>query len=113
MKKIALALALTIIVSAIVVSLAGCGAKGSSKFIGTWELQSGSLLVFSKEITFKSGGKYVEVNDGFDVEGSYSVKSDTEVEINYLKYNYKFEGDTLTLYYAIGGGGQSATYKKK
>ncbi len=113
MKKIALALALTIIVSAIVISLAGCGAKGSSKFIGTWELQSGSLT-FSKEITFKSGGKYVEVNGaGFDDEGSYSVKSDTEVEINYLKYNYKFDGDTLTLYYAIGSDGLSATYKKK
>ena len=64
----------------------------------------------AQKITCKSGGKYVEVNDaGFDKEGKYSVKSDTEVEIGYLTYNYTIEGDTLKLYSSLG----TATYKKK
>ncbi len=107
MKKIALILAIITIISCVSILLTGCG---GGKLIGTWELESGDTYILGSKITFKSGGKYVEVNDaGFDKEGKYSVKSDTEVEIGYLTYNYKVEGDTLKLYSSLG----TATYKKK
>lgn len=113
MKKIALILAIITIISCVSILLTGCGGGGGGgggKLIGTWELESGDTYILGSKITFKSGGKYVEVNDaGFDKEGKYSVKSDTEVEIGYYTYNYKVEGDTLKLYSSLS----TATYKKK
>lgn len=113
MKKLALALALLVIASTLCLALTGCGGGGSNKLVGTWELEKSNTYSFkSQTITFKSNGKYIYTNEnGFEEECDYEVEGENKVRIKYIPYDFKLEGDTLTLY-GMAGTGQ-AVYKKK
>ena len=117
MKKFKTFLALVIIVSVVALLLTACGGKNNDKIIGTWERESNHPSdVFDDIITFKSDGTYVAI-DGKGVEktGVYKVRSSKELQLtqlNTVSYEYKIEGDTLTIYTRLSGESMS-TYKKK
>ena len=117
MKKFKTFLALVIIVSVVALLWTACGDKNNDKIIGIWERESKHPSdVFDDIITFKSDGTYVAI-DGKGVEktGVYKVRSSKELQLtqlNTVSYEYKIEGDTLTIYTRLSGESMS-TYKKK
>ena len=117
MKKFKTFLALVILVSVVALLLTACGGKNNDNIIGTWERESKHISdVFDDVITFKSDGTYVSIDGkGVETTGVYKVRGSKELQLtqlNTVSYEYKIEGDTLTIYTRLSGESMS-TYKKK
>lgn len=112
MKKLTLALAFIIVLSSISMLMTSCGGK-NKQIIGTWECISDESLDV-KTITFTRNGEMIGIDsNGFENREKYKIIDDDEIQLgsdSYKRtYNYKIEGDKLTLYFF----NEAIQYQKK
>ena len=110
MKKLTLALAFIIVLSSISMLMTSCGGGKNDQLIGTWECTTNYIYDPAVTITFKRNGQYTAIDgDGFEESGRYKVKDDDTIVFGFIaEYNYRIEGDTLSLY----NSGLRSDYKK-